>query len=596
MITVQVKKNQVIATKSKLEPMTSGSQNVYPVQFVFSAEWEYLAKVAVFATELGKDGPGNSVWNVLIDDNNRCFIPWEVNLVHSQHVYVGVYGTKNGNIILPTVWADLGNVLLGVTTGLDSEPPTPDIHDQILGNLAAVKQDVKDYKVTTTELVNKTKNDLNNVITKYQQDVTNYINQYQANTSASITRYKNETDATVMKFQNDTTDTVNQFKNDMNDMVTKYQQDVTNYVNQYQANTTALFNSTTKQIRDDALGQIGAIRNIVDDFTRSGLQIINGATIVNKRDIPDKVIPIDGNGDGVYDGTMAINKFPRCFILTNTTIASNAEDQSQSWSFANEVVHMREDIYVDETDNVFPAVYVTDMSGKTYAFLTDDGGNFYDMVPVLDPPIHYKDILDTPDLSEVTKMRCIAVTLRADMWAQTINAEPMALAETEDDEWEYDNTDQTLPVIITQTIRMYGISDTQRDQLVIPVPRDDFKISYYGSNIMLVGQELNTLYFQAFNGAPQEDIVVYIYIANATTYQWTAPPEPPEDNTDDDDCCCSNYEFRDGLTKEKPNEEGKIVVRVNAVDDFNDETIDLPMSARGVRDLVGNIERLLDNL
>lgn len=594
MITVQVKKNQILAIKSKLEPMTSGSQNVYPIQFVFSAEWRYLAKVAVFATEIGKDGPGNAIYNVLIDDNDRCFIPWEVNLIHSNHVYVGVYGTMNGDVILPTIWADLGNVLLGVTTGLDTEPPTPDIHDQILGNLADVKQNVKDYKAATTDLVNRSKSELENTITKYQQDVTNFINQYQANTTATIARYQTETNAAIQQHRNDTDSDIRTFKDGLNDLVTKYQQDVTNFIHQYQTSTNALFNSTTQQIRDEALGQIGAIRNIVDDFTRAGIQIINGATIVNKNDIPDKMVPIDANGDGVYDGTMAINKFPRSFILTNTTIASNAEDQSQSWAFANEVVYMREDIYTDEIDNVSPAIYVTDGSGKTYAFLMDGGGNFYDMVPVLDPPIRYKDILDTPDLSDVTRMRCVAITLRADMWAQTINAEAMALADTDT---ELDGSDDLLPMIITQTIRMHGISDTQRDQLVIPVPRDDFKMQYYGSNIMLVGQELNTLYFQAFNGVPEEDIIVYIYIANATTYQWTAPPEPDDDkDNNDDDCCCSNYEFKDGLTKEEPNDEGKVVVRVNAVDDFNEETINLPMSAKGVQDIVGNIERLLNNL
>lgn len=594
MITVQVKKNQILAIKSKLEPMTSGSQNVYPIQFVFSAEWRYLAKVAVFATEIGKDGPGNAIYNVLIDDNDRCFIPWEVNLIHSNHVYVGVYGTMNGDVILPTIWADLGNVLLGVTTGLDTEPPTPDIHDQILGNLADVKQNVKDYKAATTDLVNRSKSELENTITKYQQDVTNFINQYQANTTATIARYQTETNAAIQQHRNDTDSDIRTFKDGLNDLVTKYQQDVTNFIHQYQTSTNALFNSTTQQIRDEALGQIGAIRNIVDDFTRAGIQIINGATIVNKNDIPDKMVPIDANGDGVYDGTMAINKFPRSFILTNTTIASNAEDQSQSWAFANEVVYMREDIYTDEIDNVSPAIYVTDGSGKTYAFLMDGGGNFYDMVPVLDPPIRYKDILDTPDLSDVTRMRCVAITLRADMWAQTINAEAMALADTDT---ELDGSDDLLPMIITQTIRMHGISDTQRDQLVIPVPRDDFKMQYYGSNIMLVGQELNTLYFQAFNGVPEEDIIVYIYIANATTYQWIAPPEPDDDkDNNDDDCCCSNYEFKDGLTKEEPNDEGKVVVRVNAVDDFNEETINLPMSAKGVQDIVGNIERLLNNL
>lgn len=534
MITVQVKKNQIVASKAKLEPMTSGSQNVYPVQFLFSAEWKYLEKIAVFATELGKDGPGSSVWNVLLDDNDRCFIPWEVNLAHSNHVYVGVYGTMNGNVILPTAWADLGNVVLGVTTGLDSEPPTPDIHDQILSKLSDIKSDVTKYKNDTKDLIDKTQAELKDIITKYQTDVTNYINQYQANTTAMITKYQND--------------------------------------------TTQLFNETVKRIRDDAFGQIAAIRNVVDNFIDSGLQIINSATIVNKDQFPDKVVPVDNDGDGVIDGNMPISKFPRVFILTNTTLASNAGETSRSWSFANEPVYVREEIYIDEHDNPIPAIYVTDMLGKTYAFLTDETGNFNDMVEIVDPPINYEDIVGTPDISDVTRLKCVAITLKADSWTMAMDAETEI---------------EMLSPIITQTIRMWGISGTQRDQLIVPVPRDDYKDAYYNSDVKLVGQDLNTLHFRAFNGVPEEDIVVYIYMFNATTYKWIVPPEP----TPDDSCCCDKYDFEEGLIEEEPNEEGKVVIRVDTVDNFSEESnLNLPMSAKGVMDIVGNIERLLNSL
>lgn len=552
MITVQVKKNQIVASKAKLEPMTSGSQNVYPVQFLFSAEWAYLEKIAVFATELGKDGPGSSVYNVLLDDNDRCFIPWEVNLAHSNHVYVGVYGSMNGTVILPTAWADLGNVILGVTTGLDSEPPTPDIHDQILAKLSEIKTNVSTYKTST-----------DNLIAKHKTDVTNAINTYQSNVNTTISKHQ--------------TDTAN--------LINKHMTDTSKLIEESDAAMTKLFNETATRIRDEAFSKFAEIRNIVDNFTDSGIQIINGATIVNKDGFPDKVIPVDTDGDGVIDVNMAISKFPRAFVMTNSTIASNAGETSLSWSLMNEIVYVREETYVDEHQNEIPALYITDMLGHTYAFLTDDSGNFNDMVEIIDPPIKYEDIVGTPDISDVTRLKCVAIGLRADNWTMAMSNGP---------ELELDNEDsETLSPVITQTIRMWGISGTQRDQLIIPVPRQDFEEDYTSSNIKLVGQDLNTLHFRAYNGVPERDIVVYIYIANSTKYEWIDPPPQPAPGSSE--CgCCTDYEFEEGFIKE-PNAQGTVFVKVDTVDDF-EGNMDLPMSAKGVQDVVGNIERLLNKL
>ena len=45
---------------------------------------------------------------------------------------VGVYGTKDEDIILPTVWATLGEIKLGTEPGESAQPPTPSIYEQLL--------------------------------------------------------------------------------------------------------------------------------------------------------------------------------------------------------------------------------------------------------------------------------------------------------------------------------------------------------------------------------------------------------------------------------------------------------------------------------
>lgn len=156
MFLLQVTKNQIKVVQT--EPMTSGSQNVYPIQFEFSDEWSYLERVAVFSTNVGPNGPVEEpVYNQLLNEDNRCFIPWEVNKIHNKHVFVGVFGTMNGDVVLPTIWIDIGNVLLGVTTGLELEPPTPTLYEQILGEIGEIKEGISSIQRGTNLLtVNET--------------------------------------------------------------------------------------------------------------------------------------------------------------------------------------------------------------------------------------------------------------------------------------------------------------------------------------------------------------------------------------------------------------------------------------------------------
>ena len=121
------------ADKNKLtvrqrEPVTSGSVNVYDVRFEFSEDWEGLTRTAVFRS-------GSQSVSVLLDDAGACVIPWEVTDPDDRQkmLYAGVYGTRDGTVTLPTVWASLGVIQEGVSCcGAGSRPPTPDLWRQEL--------------------------------------------------------------------------------------------------------------------------------------------------------------------------------------------------------------------------------------------------------------------------------------------------------------------------------------------------------------------------------------------------------------------------------------------------------------------------------
>lgn len=114
------------------EPMTSGSQNVYVAEFEFSDEWSVLHRTAVFRA-------GDVTINVVLDDTNRCFIPWECLIEPGYPLYVGAFGTMGYDTVLPTIWVKIDDILEGVTTGVYPSEPTPDVYQQLLAKLEDIK-------------------------------------------------------------------------------------------------------------------------------------------------------------------------------------------------------------------------------------------------------------------------------------------------------------------------------------------------------------------------------------------------------------------------------------------------------------------------
>jgi len=112
-------------TVRQREAVTSGSVNVYTARFAFSDDWEGLTRTAVFKA-------GAISRSVMLDKSGECPVPWEVMVRPNAQLQAGIYGTLGGDVVLPTIWADLGPVLDGVALGENSQLPTPDLWQQEL--------------------------------------------------------------------------------------------------------------------------------------------------------------------------------------------------------------------------------------------------------------------------------------------------------------------------------------------------------------------------------------------------------------------------------------------------------------------------------
>jgi len=55
-------------------------------------------------------------------------------------LHVGVYGTRGEDVVLPTAWTDCGAIQPGTSPGKDTQPPTPDVYQQILAETQSARE------------------------------------------------------------------------------------------------------------------------------------------------------------------------------------------------------------------------------------------------------------------------------------------------------------------------------------------------------------------------------------------------------------------------------------------------------------------------
>ena len=124
------------------EPLTSGMVG-QTIEFEYSADFDGLTLTAVFT---------NSKTTVdVLNPGNQCVIPHEVLDTVGTLVKVGIYAVRGNELIIPTVYANIGTVLKGADPSGDvSADPTLPVWAQtqaMIGNLNDLDTEAKNNLV-----------------------------------------------------------------------------------------------------------------------------------------------------------------------------------------------------------------------------------------------------------------------------------------------------------------------------------------------------------------------------------------------------------------------------------------------------------------
>ena len=122
---IKVIYNKVCGRCVQSEPLTSGMVG-QPIHFEYSHDFDGLAVTAVFT-----DGK-NTV--DVVNPGNECIIPHEVLTTVGAMVKVGIYAVKGEELVIPTIYANIGVVQKGADPSGDvSADPTLPVWAQIQG-------------------------------------------------------------------------------------------------------------------------------------------------------------------------------------------------------------------------------------------------------------------------------------------------------------------------------------------------------------------------------------------------------------------------------------------------------------------------------
>lgn len=126
--------------------LTAGMSNAEIVHFIFSEEWDGMAKTAVFTDGVITVDVLQAQWN-----GDEVAVPPDVTTTAGRRVRVGVYGTDGNGVALPTIWTELGTVRAGADpSGDSSTKPVLPVWAQlqeIIGDLADLTTTAKNNLV-----------------------------------------------------------------------------------------------------------------------------------------------------------------------------------------------------------------------------------------------------------------------------------------------------------------------------------------------------------------------------------------------------------------------------------------------------------------
>ena len=196
-------KHQIINRLDDFVPVAK-SKNYLKAQFTFlTDEW-----TGVITTIFSR---GDTSYNVILDENNECFVPWEL-LMNSGDIYVSCFcddlvtATKSRITVVETGYVDDGE---------NVDPPTPNIYDQIITYFNAFKttllEDVEDFKSSVLQF----EEDISADNETFKQDITATIDQFEQSVNTEIEQFEEELTASMTEYQETLTASMEEFKTNL---------------------------------------------------------------------------------------------------------------------------------------------------------------------------------------------------------------------------------------------------------------------------------------------------------------------------------------------------------------------------------------------
>ena len=130
---MEVQVTRAAAIMRNLEPLTVGMSKAVPVKLTMSADWDGLAKTAIFKAGTTQIDVTDAEWV----DATTVFVPPEVLTKAGSRVQFGLYGTDSDDaIVIPTIWVNLGKVQPAPDpSGDPTVDPTLPVWAQIQGQM-----------------------------------------------------------------------------------------------------------------------------------------------------------------------------------------------------------------------------------------------------------------------------------------------------------------------------------------------------------------------------------------------------------------------------------------------------------------------------
>ena len=130
---MEVQVTRAAAIMRNLEPLTVGMSKAVPVKLTMSADWDGLAKTAIFKAGTTQIDVTDTEWV----DATTVFVPPEVLTKAGSRVQFGLYGTDSDDaIVIPTIWVNLGKVQPAPDpSGDPTVDPTLPVWAQIQGQM-----------------------------------------------------------------------------------------------------------------------------------------------------------------------------------------------------------------------------------------------------------------------------------------------------------------------------------------------------------------------------------------------------------------------------------------------------------------------------